>query len=133
MHFIACGNTYKSPLSFACMAGKNHRELFAERLRSLRIAGDLTIEQASGQGELSSNFWGAVERNEQEPCLDSLYGFAKGLGISPDALLRIDDKYSENDLRPKLNDLLDLCSPHETQLVHQIATLIYRANRPTVS
>lgn len=115
------------------MAGKNYREMFVERLRSLRIAGDLTIEQASDRGELSSNFWGAVERNEQEPCLDSIYGFAKGLRMTPAALLTFDDRRNENDLRQKLNDLLDLCSPPETQLVHQIATLIYRSNRPNVS
>lgn len=115
------------------MAGKNYREMFAERLRNLRITGDFTIEQASDRGELSSNFWGSVERNEQEPCLDSIYGFAKGLGITPAVLLSSDDRRSESDQRRKLNDLLDLCSPHETELVHQIATLIYRSNRPNVS
>jgi transcriptional regulator with XRE-family HTH domain len=115
------------------MAGKNYREMFAERLRNLRIAGDLTIEQASDQGELSSNFWGAVERNEQEPCLDSIYGFAKGLGIAPTALLTFDDRRDDNDLRRKLYDLLDLCSPQEAQLVHQIANLIYRSNRQNAS
>jgi transcriptional regulator with XRE-family HTH domain len=115
------------------MAGKNYREMFADRLRSLRIAGDLTIEQASDRGELSSNFWGAVERNEQEPCLDSIYGFAKGLGIGPDALLTLEDRRSDKDLRRKLNDLLGLCNPQEVQLVHEIAGLIYRSNRQSAS
>jgi transcriptional regulator with XRE-family HTH domain len=115
------------------MAGKNYREMFAERLRNLRNAGELTIEQASDQGELSSNFWGAVERNEQEPCLDSIFGFAKGLGTTPVALLNLDDRRNESDLRQNLSDLLDLCNPHEVQLVHQIAILLYRSNRPSAS
>lgn len=115
------------------MAGKNYREMFAERLRNLRIAGDITIEKASDQGELSANFWGAVERNEQEPCLDSIYGFAKGLGIGPAALLTVDDRRGDNDLRRNLNDLLDLCNPQEVQLVNQIANLIYRSNRQNAS
>jgi len=115
------------------MAGKNYREMFAERLRNLRNAGDLTIEQASDQGELSSNFWGAVERNEQEPCLDSIFGFAKGLGTTPVALLNLDDKRNESDLRQNLSDLLDLCNPREVQLLHQIAILIYRSNRQSTS
>ena len=111
------------------MASKNYRETFAERLRSLRVAADLTIEQASGRGELSPNFWGAVERNEQEPCLDSIYGFATGLGVSPAVLLNSHDRRIDNDMRRGLNDLLDLCNPQETQLVSQIANLIYRSNR----
>jgi transcriptional regulator with XRE-family HTH domain len=115
------------------MAGKNYREMFAEKLRNLRIAGDLTIEQASDRGELSSNFWGAVERNEQEPCLDSIYGFAKGLGITPVSLLTVDDRHGDNDLRRKLDDLLDLCTPKEVQLMHQIANLIYKSNRQSAS
>jgi transcriptional regulator with XRE-family HTH domain len=115
------------------MASKNYREMFAERLRNLRIAGDLTIEQASDRGELSPNFWGAVERNEQEPCLDSIYGFAKGLGISPAVLLSFDDRRSDNDLRRNLDNLLDLCNSQEAQLVNQIASLIYRSNRQTAS
>jgi len=115
------------------MAGKNYREMFAERLRDLRIASDLTIEQASDRGELSSNFWGSVERNEQEPCLDSIFGFAKGLGTTPALLLSFDDQRTENNLRQNLNDLLDLCSSQETQLVHQIANLIYRSSRPNAS
>jgi transcriptional regulator with XRE-family HTH domain len=115
------------------MAGKNYREMFADRLRRLRIAGDLTIEQASDRGELSSNFWGAVERNEQEPCLDSIYGFARGLGIGPDALLSVETRDIDNDIRRKLNDLLGLCNSQEVQLVHEITSLIYRANRQSAS
>jgi len=115
------------------MASKNYREMFAERLRNLRIAGDLTIEQASDRGDLSPNFWGAVERNEQEPCLDSIYGFAKGLGISPSVLFSFGDRRTDDDLRRNLNDLLDLCNSQEAQLVSQIVNLIYRSNRKSAS
>jgi transcriptional regulator with XRE-family HTH domain len=115
------------------MASENYRGLFADRLRSLRLASDLTIEQASDRGELSSNFWGAVERNEQEPCLDSIFGFAKGLGTTPAALLSFADRSKNDELRVELNDLLDLCNPQETEMVHKIVKVVYTSNRQNAS
>ena len=66
------------------MANLDHREAFANRLRGLRSTAGLSLEEASGRGGLSPNFWGSVERNEKEPCLDTICSLAKGLGITPD-------------------------------------------------
>ena len=111
------------------MAIENHRALFADRLRTLRNVAGSSIEEASGRGEVSANFWGAVERNEQEPCLDIIMGFAKGLGISPAALFSFHGQEARSENRKNLDALLDLCSPQEVQLLHQIADLIYKSNR----
>jgi len=113
------------------MAIENHRALFAERLRTLRNVEGSSIEEASGRGEVSANFWGAVERNEQEPCLDVIMGFAKGLGISAAALFSFHGQEAQGENRKNLDALLDLCSPQEVQLLHQIADLIYKSNRDT--
>lgn len=59
------------------MGDLDHREAFANRLRSLRSAAGLSLEEASGRGGLSPNFWGSVERNEKEPCLDTICSLAK--------------------------------------------------------
>lgn len=67
----------------------DYRERFANRLRSLREAAGLSIEKASEQGGLSPNFWGSVEGMAQEPCLDSISGCAKGLGISMRTLMTL--------------------------------------------
>ena len=126
---MACGAWSESPLSFVFMVGENHRELFADRLRSLRNVGGFSIEEASGRGEVSANFWGAVERNEQEPCLDIIMGFAKGLGIPAAALFSFHEQRDQDETRKNLDTLLDLCSPKELQLLHQIANLIHKSNR----
>jgi len=73
------------------MGDLDHREAFANRLRSLRSTAGLSIEEASGRGGLSPNFWGNVERNEKEPCLDIICSLAKGLGITPDVLMKPED------------------------------------------
>lgn len=126
---IACGISSISPLSFAFMASENHRQTFADRLRDLRNRADVTIEEASDQGGVSSNFWGQVERNEQEPCLDVIMGFATGLGIPASVLFDFQDQRSQDETRRNLNTLLDLCNPKEIQLIHQIAHSIYKSNR----
>ena len=130
---MACGVSKKYHLSFAYMEGENYREIFADRLRHLRNAEDLSIEEASGRGEVSANFWGAVERNEQEPCLDVIMGFAKGLGIPAAVLFNFHEQRGQDETRQDLDTLLDLCNPKEVQLLQQIATLIYKSNRPSNS
>jgi transcriptional regulator with XRE-family HTH domain len=107
------------------MADLDHREAFANRLRSLRSAAGLSLEEASGRGGLSPNFWGSVERNEKEPCLDTICSLAKGLGITPDVLMAIENTDRQNEDRHKLDCLLDLFTPSQLQLAIQVSKLIY--------
>jgi len=106
------------------MGDVSYREVFANRLRALRITADLTIEQASERGGLSPNFWGTVERNEQEPCLDSIFGFAKGIGVTPPTLLTLENNDASSKHRKELSELLDLFTSEQVQLVLQISRLI---------
>ena len=94
----------------------DYRERFANRLRSLREAAGLSIEKASEQGGLSTNFWGGVERVAQEPCLDSIFGFAKGLGISVRVLMTLEGDNAHDPEREELNALLDLFTPEQLLL-----------------
>lgn len=103
----------------------NYRERFANRLRSLREAAGLSIEKASEQGGLSTNFWGGVERVVQEPCLDSIFGFAKGLGISVRILMTLEGENAHDPEREELNSLLDLLTPEQLLLALKISKLIY--------
>jgi transcriptional regulator with XRE-family HTH domain len=114
------------------MADLDYRESFANRLRNLRIAAGLSLEDASGQGGLSTNFWGNVERNEQEPCLNTIYGLAKGLGISASVLIALEDKDRQPRDRQELDNLLDLLTPPQLQLAIQMTKLIY-AYKPAPS
>jgi transcriptional regulator with XRE-family HTH domain len=104
----------------------DYREQFANRLRSLREAAGLSIEKASEQGGLSTNFWGGVERMAQEPCLDSIVGFAKGLGITVRALMTLEGEDAHDREREQLNTLLDLLAPDQLLLTLNISRLIYK-------
>ena len=103
----------------------DYRERFANRLRFLREAAELSIEKASEQGGLSANFWGSVERMVQEPCLNSIFGFAEGLGISVRTLMTFDGEDTHDQERKELNTLLDLLTPEQLLLTLKISMLIY--------
>lgn len=103
----------------------DYRERFANRLRSLREAAGLSIDKASEQGGVSTNFWGSVERMEKEPCLDVISGFAKGLRISVRTLMTLEGDDTHDPQRKELNAILDLLRPQELVLILEISKLIY--------
>ena len=103
---------------------------FANRVRRLRETAGLSIQQACDQGELSANFWGKVERGEQEPCLLSICGLAKGLGVSTQVLMTFDGRPSDNSARTQINEFLDLCSSDQIELSLQIVKTIYEHRVP---
>ena len=107
------------------MEDADYRESFANRLRNLRIAAGLSLEEASGRGGLSTNFWGNLERNEQEACLNTIFSLAKGLGITASVLITLDDKDKQPPDRRELDSLLDLLPPPQLQLAIQVSKLIY--------
>ncbi len=108
------------------MSHENHQQKFADRLRSLRIAADLTIEQASERAGLSPGFWGEVERNIKEPCLNSLYGFADAFHMAVGTLLTFEDDVKASEERTKVAALIDLFEPNKIRLVHEILQAIFK-------
>jgi transcriptional regulator with XRE-family HTH domain len=103
---------------------------FATRVRRLRETAGLSIQEACDRGGISANFWGKVERGEQEPCLLSIGGMAQGLGISPQVLMTLEERPPDNTVRTQINDLLDLCNPVERELSLRIVKAIYEQGRP---
>jgi transcriptional regulator with XRE-family HTH domain len=114
----------------------DYREQFANRVRSLRETANLSIERASEQGGLSTNFWGSVERMAQEPCLNTIFAFAKGLAISGRVLMTFEQQDEHDQQRRELNNFLDLFSPQQLRLALDISRLIYEykpVGLPTLS
>jgi transcriptional regulator with XRE-family HTH domain len=105
------------------MANVKLQEAFANRVRSLRLAANLSIEKASELGGLSSGFWGEVERNVKEPCLESLYGFARGLGVTISRLFAFDEQKIDSDKRARLMSLLDIFDDTELDFVYDLAQI----------
>lgn len=103
---------------------------FATRVRRLRETAGLSIQDACDRGGISPNFWGNVERGEQEPCLLSIGGMAQGLGISLQVLMALEELPPDNTVRSQINDLLDLCNPDQRELSLRIVKAIYGHGRP---
>lgn len=61
----------------------------------------------------------------QEPCLNSIFGFAKGLGVPVRTLMTIDGDDVHDPERRELNTLLDLLTPEQLLLTLKISRLIY--------
>jgi transcriptional regulator with XRE-family HTH domain len=102
---------------------------FATRVRRLRETAGLSIQEAGDRGGISANFWGKVERGEQEPCLLSIGGMAQGLGISTRVLMTLEERPTDNTVRSQLNDVLDLCNSTECELSLRIVKAIYEQGR----
>lgn len=107
------------------MTSQIYQREFAERLRHLRLAAGLTIEEASELAGLSPGFWSDVERNVKEPCLTSLHRFAATFNMNVSKLLSFDPASRSLDERQKLIALMDLLAPDEFRLAGQILQLIY--------
>ena len=99
--------------------------IFATRVRRLRETAGLSIQEACNRSGLSTNFWGKVERAEQEPCLLSIHGIAQGLGTSSEILIELEEAPPDNTIRTQIKDLLDLCGPDEWELTVRIVRAIY--------
>lgn len=105
----------------------DYRVKFGNRVRSLREAANLSIERASEQGGVSPTFWGSVERADQEPCLNIIFGFAKGVGVSARTLVAIEHvDVDDDEVRKELNNLLDLFTPDQLRLALDLARSAYK-------
>jgi transcriptional regulator with XRE-family HTH domain len=107
------------------MASQSKQQEFADRLRSLRLAAGLTIEQASELAGLSPGFWGDVERYVKEPCLNSLYSFASTFNMNVSTLLAFEESVGLSEETTKLVAMVHLLEPDQLHLAQHILQLIY--------
>lgn len=101
-----------------------YRTLFAQRIRRLRKAAKLSLEEAAERGSITGNFWGDVERGRKVPSLDTIVAMAKGLGLPPNTLLLLEREEDPRDIRKRIDTLLVSCTPHQLDLVHRIIKVV---------
>jgi transcriptional regulator with XRE-family HTH domain len=65
----------------------NH--VFAENLRSIRIASNLTQEELAFRAGLNRNYIGMIERLERSPTLEVAYKIALALNVNLSDMLNI--------------------------------------------
>jgi transcriptional regulator with XRE-family HTH domain len=106
------------------VARVKHRTLFAQRIRRLRKAAKLSLEEAAERGNITGNFWGDVERGNKVPSLDTIVAMAKGLGLQPSTLLLLEREEDPRDIRKRIDTLLTTCAPQQLELVHRIIKVV---------
>ena len=68
------------------MSEINYIEI-GSRIRDARIQQKLTQEEASERCDITSSFYGNIERGDKKMSLETLVKISKGLGISTDKIL----------------------------------------------
>ena len=101
-----------------------HRTLFAQRIRRLRKAAKLSLEEAAERGEITGNFWGDVERGRKVPSLDTIVAMAKGVGLQPSTLLLLEREEDPRDIRKRIDAFLTKCTPQQLELVHRVIKVL---------
>src|SRR5216683_4806527 len=94
------------PAMVVQVARVKYRTLFAQRVRRLRKAAKLSLEEAAERGNITGNFWGDVERSKKVPSLDTIVAMAKGLGLPPSILLLLEREEDPRDLKKRMDSLL---------------------------
>jgi len=98
--------------------------LFAQRIRRLRKAAKLSLEEAAERGNITGNFWGDVERGKKVPSLDTIVAMARGLGLQPNMLLLLEREEEPRDIRKRIDILLANSSPQQLELLHRIIKVV---------
>jgi transcriptional regulator with XRE-family HTH domain len=101
-----------------------YRTLFAQRVRKLRKSAKLSLEKAAELGEITGNYWGDVERTKKVPSLDTIVAMARGLGVTPSALLLLEREEDPRDIKKRMDALLNKCTPQQLELIHRIAKVV---------
>lgn len=74
----------------------NYAEIGA-RIRDARMRQKLTQEEASERCDITSSYYGNIERGEKKMSLETLVKISRGLGVSSDNLL-FGEEVSRQDL-----------------------------------
>ncbi len=102
------------------MLDLKHRRLFGKRVRKLRKAAKLSLEEAAERGNITGNFWGDVERAQKVPSLDTIVAMAKGLNLSPSTLLLLEREDDAQDIRKRIDSLIHRATPQQLELIHRV-------------
>lgn len=95
---------------------------FGERVKAYRIERRYSQEEVAFRAEISTIYYGRVERGERCPTIDTLMKLSGALGVSPAELLDFDESdYAEDETILRIKRILKGI-PAEKQ--HDIANII---------
>ena len=90
------------------------------RIRRLRKAADLSIEELAGKAGVGTVYLGSIERGAENPTLKLLGAVAEALGVSVAKLVDVDADLSPKDVRREVKARLERAAPEEVQTVLRV-------------
>ncbi|MCD8013843.1 MAG: helix-turn-helix domain-containing protein [Lachnospiraceae bacterium] len=85
--------------------GELDYKAIGKRIREARKAQKLTQEEAAERCDITSSFYGNVERGDKKMSLETLAKISRGLSVSTDVLL-FGSSASDNDILTQLQEEL---------------------------
>lgn len=73
---------------------------FGQAVRQLRLDRQLSQEALGYKAGVHRNYVGLVERGERNPSLDSIFRFARGIGVNASELIQLTEAMLETPRRP---------------------------------
>jgi len=74
-------------LTIVGMGGKGLLAAFGEVIKEARLSANLSQEELGFNAGLNRNFVADIEKGRRKPSLITIFSLAKGLGLSPGALM----------------------------------------------
>lgn len=75
------------------------------RIRDVRIMQRLTQEEAAERCDITSSYYGNIERGDKKMSVETLIKISKGLGISADGLLFADSEVRRDMISKTLEEI----------------------------
>jgi transcriptional regulator with XRE-family HTH domain len=95
--------------------------LFGHRVRALRKAVHLTIEEASEGANISSKFYGEIERGKKRPSFDTILAIADALQVPPVLFFHFDpQQVTPTELRQRIYAIVDGCIPQQLNTAYRV-------------
>ena len=83
-------------------------KILGNRIRELREEKKLTQAQLAEKANLSTNYFGEIERGESQATLESLFGIMDALEVNPSVVFApLDSPQSKADIVGRIKELLD--------------------------
>ena len=102
--------------------------LFGHRVRALRKAVHLTIEEASERANISSKFYGEIERGKKRPSFDTILAIADALQVPPVVLFHFDpQQIAPTELRRRICAIVDGCIPQQLNMAYRVLCAVVQS------
>lgn len=92
----------------------NEATVFGRRVRAIRKANRLTLDQAAEKVQLDAKYLARIERGEKRPSFETIFALSRVFNVPVSALFMFDrEEKDARNLRRRIDKLLNQCNPEQ--------------------